>query len=927
MSRKCSGVWVMAFLLSVLIILQGCLAATKNTVISPQIRQLFQGTYVVDPYMEKHTPRTVAVLPFRNSSNSQAGSNEVRKGFYNHFSSLPFKDMELHRVDDLLLKAGLTDPGVIRNTSPVKLGEILGVDAVVFGEISNFDRLFALVYSQVSVGAEIRMYDAKTGHFLWSGKHVTRIHEGGVSTTPVGLIATVVATSMNIRDIQLLRACDDLFREMVKTLPVPHLAEALRPPGITLLTQDTQGKPKKAGEEIRVVIQGTPKMRASFDIGDFRKHVDMREIEPGGYLGIYKVVPGDNLSRATIVGTLRDDSGNAVQWVDAVGTVTLDTKPPEKIAEARAVGRNRTILLNWTKGEATDLAGYKVYRSKTPLTGYEEIAKTEVTQWRDEGLENLQPYYYRITAFDEAGNESEATDALEGVAVAPGPTPVSGRIETDTVWYSGASPYVLEKDVTVADKARLVIEPGTEVRSREGALIIEGRIEVQGDREHIVNFDVVEGKKTWPGLRFVNVRDKENPLRFCRIRGAETAVACLSSSPRIETCELLENGVALHIDGAFSKPRVVDNIISRNREAAILIVNGAQPLLEGNRIQDNEREGVRIQSSAPVIRHNLVTRNRGTGILVNTSQAAIRENNLFDNTPLDMAADSVGEPADGLLNWWGTVRGAELFSRISGRISVGSVLSAPWPQGKPIPLNIPASDLGGSISRDAFLIPANSPYQVKRDVVIDGGAILHIEPGVEIRYDPHTSIIVEDGAVEALGTSDRPVLFTASGQSPTPGSYSTAIHLAKPTKANSIFRYCVFKYADIALDISFGSPEISWCHITKNAQNGVFCRNDVAPRISYSTFEENTGEGAIKCVGMSRPKINFNNFLRNEITDIQAFSSIRIDASRNWWGSSAPDDSGIFRQNEDGISIKPWLKAPQADAFAGRKDERDLRRP
>jgi parallel beta-helix repeat protein len=88
---------------------------------------------------------------------------------------------------------------------------------------------------------------------------------------------------------------------------------------------------------------------------------------------------------------------------------------------------------------------------------------------------------------------------------------------------------------------------------------------------------------------------------------------------------------------------VVGNIISRNRKAAILIVNGAQPLLEGNRIQDNEREGIRIQSSAPVIRQNLVTRNRGTGILVNTSQAAIRENNLFDNTPLDMAADSAGE--------------------------------------------------------------------------------------------------------------------------------------------------------------------------------------------------------------------------------------------------------------------------------------------
>jgi len=75
--------------------------------------------------------------------------------------------------------------------------------------------------------------------------HVTRIHEGGISTNPIGLIATVIATAMNIRDIQLLRACDDLFRDMVKTIPTPTIAEALRPPVITLLVQDTKNLPRK----------------------------------------------------------------------------------------------------------------------------------------------------------------------------------------------------------------------------------------------------------------------------------------------------------------------------------------------------------------------------------------------------------------------------------------------------------------------------------------------------------------------------------------------------------------------------------------------------------------------------------------------------------------------------------------------------------
>ncbi|HCS77643.1 MAG TPA: hypothetical protein DIW05_08145, partial [Syntrophaceae bacterium] len=202
---------------------------------------MYEGDYKVDPYMKNHVPLYVAVLPFVDLSGSKEGAKAMRLGFYNHFSSLPFKDMELYKVDDLLTKAGLTDAEAIRKTSPQKLGEILGVDAVIFGEVSDFDKYFAVLYSQVAVGAEVKMYDAKTGNFLWSGKHKVRKHEGGISTNPVGIVATVIATALNVRDIQLLRANDDLFRDMVKTIPTPSLAQAKRPPLISLLTQDTKG--------------------------------------------------------------------------------------------------------------------------------------------------------------------------------------------------------------------------------------------------------------------------------------------------------------------------------------------------------------------------------------------------------------------------------------------------------------------------------------------------------------------------------------------------------------------------------------------------------------------------------------------------------------------------------------------------------------
>jgi hypothetical protein len=905
-------------LLLFLIMNQGCVIATKSTVITPQLLSLFKGTYQVDPYMETHKPQTVAILPFYDQSRSKEGFETVRKGFYNHFSSLPYKDMELVRVDNLLKKAGHTDPEIIKKTSPQDLGKILGVDAVVYGDISDFDKIFAVIYSQVSVGAEIRMFDTKTGHFLWSGKHVVRIHEGGISTTPVGLIATIIATAMNVRDIQLLRACDDLFRDMVKTIPAPPLAEALRPPVITLLTQDTKNLPKKAGDEIKVVIQGTPKMQASFDIGEFKKHIDMEEVEPGGYLGIYKVLPGDNVSGAVITGHLTDDTGNRADWIDAIGTITLDTVPPEKPGKVSTLGRNAMVLLNWEKVAAADLAGYSVYRSDTPLSGFQEIARTEFTEIRDEKLANNKRYYYQVTAHDRAGNESERTEAVAAMPLAPGPTPVSGTLDADTTWYAGASPYIIEDNVVVKDRTLLTIEPGTEIRSKGGALVIEGRLLARGDAEHLILFDAAQEGKPWAGIVFSNVKEKENLLAHSRVRNALTAIASEASSPRIEACELTENGSALRIAGAFSKPHVSRNTIHKNREAAILITTGAQPYLTENRILDNAKEGILIQSASPVIRHNTIARNFLTGITVQASQATIEENAITDNKPLDLSADMTGEPVNALNNWWGATGGLDILARIRGRINIASVLSGPLPEGKPLPIPILPQVLSGAVKADAFLTLANSPYRVAKDLYVDGGATLYIEPGVAIQYDQNTSIIVEDGGVVAKGTKENPILFSASAVSASPGFYKSAVQFKKATKINSAFAYCAVRHASVAFDIYYGTPEISFCHIADNSQSGIYCRNDAAPRILYSTIRGNRGEGAVNCVGMSNPSIHFNNFVDNEIA-IRAFSSIYIDARQNWWGKNPPDPNMIWGDPEKNININPALEAPEEKAFAVKK--------
>jgi len=408
-----------------------------------------------------------------------------------------------------------------------------------------------------------------------------------------------------------------------------------------------------------------------------------------------------------ITGYLEDDAGNTAQWVDAVGSVTLDTTPPDIPKNFKAVGRNGFVLLNWEKSVAPDLVGYRLYRSQTPLTGFAEIARTELNEHRDAGLTNDRKYYFQISAVDQAGNESERSGVIAGMPVAPGPTRVSGAIEADTIWYSGASPYVIENPVIVRDKASLTIEPGTEIRSAGAGITVEGRLLAQGDGEHIITFDAEEGK-TWEGITFLNVKEKENVLRNVSIRKARIGVLCMAASPRIEASEFVENGTAVRISGAFSKPNLLQNTLHGQKEAAVIVEAGAQPILAENRIRDNDREGMVVQASSPVITRNVIAQNRGVGIDLKGSPARISENSLTDNRPFDMTAEMTGEAVNASGNWWGTAQGLEVLKKIRGRVDVATVLSAAYPDGKPVALPILSQTLGGAITADGLLSVSTS---------------------------------------------------------------------------------------------------------------------------------------------------------------------------------------------------------------------------
>jgi len=88
--------------------------------------------------------------------------------------------------------------------------------------------------------------------------------------------------------------------------------------------------------------------------------------------------------------------------------------PPKRVIAVPAEGK---IFLTWDENTEPEVAGYKVYRSLTPKTGFtllthEPIIKTTFT---DPDVVSNTRYYYRVTAIDNAikPNESLPSEEVE----------------------------------------------------------------------------------------------------------------------------------------------------------------------------------------------------------------------------------------------------------------------------------------------------------------------------------------------------------------------------------------------------------------------------------------------------------------------------------------------------------------------------------
>lgn len=119
-----------------------------------------------------------------------------------------------------------------------------------------------------------------------------------------------------------------------------------------------------------------------------------------------------------------------------------DTTPPAVPTSLSAVAESySSIVLDWADNSESDFAKYTVYRSATETGVYTKLADSTSSIFTDTGLTETTEYFYKITASDRSGNQSErttfvsATTKVKPIDITPpaAPTGVTASEESSSI--------------------------------------------------------------------------------------------------------------------------------------------------------------------------------------------------------------------------------------------------------------------------------------------------------------------------------------------------------------------------------------------------------------------------------------------------------------------------------------------------------------
>ncbi len=330
---------------------------------------------------------------------------------------------------------------------------------------------------------------------------------------------------------------------------------------------------------------------------------------------------------------------SALQTLNTLSTLE-DRNPPTPPAnvEAALSGVPGQVTVFWAASGESDLKGYCVYRSETANGVFAKVSNVLIARGQERFTDNTvlagKKYYYRVTALDQANNESGFNNVAAMV--------VPGTVSTEVRWLRANSPYHVDGDITVSETGRLIIDPGVEV-------LIADTDGLRSGNQNLVEFNISgaliasagEGlpivfasarinpeKEQWQGLVFDGDEDGSSALVNVSVSDAVTGVhikksAGIFSQISVSNCTtavVCENSTGLKVN-SLTTQRCPTGMELRGNSG--LVVSDSSFLHPQTAINSHDNSGLTV-SGCNFIEYT------ETGLLSNESGGIVEvTNNLF----------------------------------------------------------------------------------------------------------------------------------------------------------------------------------------------------------------------------------------------------------------------------------------------------------
>ncbi len=200
----------------------------------------------VAPDYQRNAPLRIAVLPFTDRGSANFSVDKIPMTFRNHEERLRWAWTDAQRlrrlmigylstrefyvlnpigIDAVLHQHGITDEKQLDQVPPATLGRWLGADAVVYGEVLNYEAYYFGLVSAWQVAVAGRFVSTHNGEQL-VGYFGNRYDVDFMPAfDPTDIAINSAEALLQLRDVQLARSEEEVSREIVLRIPV---SESLR---------------------------------------------------------------------------------------------------------------------------------------------------------------------------------------------------------------------------------------------------------------------------------------------------------------------------------------------------------------------------------------------------------------------------------------------------------------------------------------------------------------------------------------------------------------------------------------------------------------------------------------------------------------------------------------------------------------------------